>query len=422
MSDARRAVVTGLGFITSIGNSQAEVLESLREQKTGIEIHPELDRAEIPYKLAGTIKGFTFPTEQRDSWKFPEGLAIARTALRSLAPHGVYAHAAMREAIADARLEEDDVSNTRTGLMTASAGSPRLLYRNMDKMLKEGVHRLHPNALSMSVAGTLCFNLVPNFKIRGAATGFVTACSSSAVAFGHALDLIRQGRQDIVFVVGAEDCDIFSVLPFGSCRALTSATDPSRYPCAFDVKRDGFAATGGAAVVVLEEAERAQKRGAKIYAEALGWGQTSDGYDVMAPDPTGEGLERAMREAIKDAGIAADAIDYVNAHATGTQLGDPAECRSLKKVFSGVQPLVSTTKSQTGHALSMAGALEAGLCSLAISEKFTPVSINVTELDPECEGLRIVTKPVSHAPRTVLSNSSAFGGSNVSLVLRRFEN
>jgi 3-oxoacyl-(acyl-carrier-protein) synthase len=327
----------------------------------------------------------------------------------------------MQEAIADAGLKPEEVSDARTGLMCASAGSTRMLYHNVDKMLKEGIRRCHPNSVSMSIAGTLNFNLVAAFKIRGAATGFVDACSSSAVAFGHALDLVRHGRQDVVFAVGAEDCDIFSILPFGSCRALSSGTDPAVHPCAFDVKRDGFAAAGGAAVLVLEDLERAQKRGATIYAEPVGWGQTSDGYDVMAPEPSGDGLRRAMEDALRDAGVTAAQIDYVNAHATATPLGDPAECRALKNVFKENSPLISSTKSQTGHGLSMAGALEAAICCLSIDEGFTPVSLNITELDPACEGLRIVTGAVDHAPRIVLSNSSAFGGANVSLILRRFE-
>jgi 3-oxoacyl-[acyl-carrier-protein] synthase-1 len=417
----RRVVVTGLGFITSIGNSRPEVAESLRTQRRGIEIHPELDRPEIPYKLAGTIKDFQFPTEHRETWKFPNGLTIARTILRGMPPHGVYAYAAMQEAIADAALDEKQISNPRTGLMCASAGSTRMLYRNVDKMLNQGIHRCHPNGVSMSIAGTLNFNLVAAFKIRGAATGFVDACSSSAVALGHAIDLIRQDRQDLIFVVGAEDCDIFSILPFGCCRALTASTDPEKFPCAFDKKRDGFAATGGAAVLILEDFDRAQKRGAKIYAEALGWGQTSDGYDVMAPEPSGEGLERAMQDALRDADVDLAGIDYINAHATSTPSGDAAECRALKRLFDGkTSPLISSTKSQTGHALSMAGALEAAICCLSIVEKFTPVSMNITELDPECGDLRIVTKPVDHAPKIVLSNSSAFGGANVSVVLREF--
>ena len=214
---------------------------------------------------------------------------------------------------------------------------------------------------------------------------------------------------------------MYSILPFAGVRALTRSTDPTKSPCAFDVKRDGFAASGGGTVLFLEELEHARKRGAHIYAEAIGWGQSSDGYDVVAPSPNGEGLSRAMSDGLKDAGVAPDDIDYINAHGTGTQQGDDAEACAIKTVFGERSPRVSSTKSQTGHALSGAGALEAAICSLAIREKFTPVSMNITELDPVCEGLDIVTKPIDFAPRTVLSNSLAFGGANVALVLRRFE-
>jgi 3-oxoacyl-(acyl-carrier-protein) synthase len=223
-----------------------------------------------------------------------------------------------------------------------------------------------------------------------------------------------------MFVVGAEDCDFYTIVPFAGVRALTRSTDPTRSPCAFDKNRDGFAASGGATVLFLEELEHARKRGAQIYAEAIGWGQSSDGYDIVAPEPNGEGLARAMRDALRDAKIEAEEIDYINAHATATQQGDAAESKAIKSVFGNRSPLVSSTKSQTGHALSGAGALEAAICSLAIREGFTPVSMNIRELDPVCEGLRIVTKPVDFAPRTVLSNSLAFGGANVALALRKF--
>ena len=416
----KRAVVTGLGLITSIGHGRAEVLASLRSGRTGIETHPELDRPDSPVRLAGTIKGFHFPGPHPEGWQLPPGLSIPRTRLRSMPPHGVFAYAAMQEAIADAALPPPLVASERTGMLCASAGSASMLYRQTDQMLREGVTRCHPLFVARSSAGTLNFNLTTAFGIRGASGGFASACASSAHAFGTALDLIRLGRQDIVFVVGAEDCDLHTILPFASCRALTRATDPSMSPCAFDVKRDGFAATGGAAVLVLEEAEHARARGAPVYAEAAGWGQTSDGYDVMAPEPNGEGLVRAMRLALADAGLRPEDIDYVNAHATSTPAGDRAELRALKQVFgrrSG--PAVSSTKSQTGHGLSLAGAMEAAFCCLALKEGFTPGSINLVDPDPEAAGLNLIVKTVESRPGRVLSNSSGFGGVNVVLVFQQ---
>lgn len=416
----KRAVVTGLGFITSIGNGRAAVLESLRAGRTGIEIHPQFDRPDVPVKLAGTVKGFSFPEASYESWELPAGLDIPRIHLRSQSPHGVYAYAALREAITDSGLAPGLVSQPRTGMYCASAGSPYLLYSNLHKMLDDGVQRCHPLGVACSVSGTLNFNLVAQFKIQGASCGFASACASSAHAFGSALDLIRLGRQDVMFVVGAEDCDIYSILPFASARALTRATDPHVSPCAFDTRRDGFAGAGGAVVVVLEEEEHARARGARIYARADGWGQASDGFDVMAPEPNGAGLTRAMRLALEDAGIPPAQVDYVNAHATSTTVGDRAEMRALRQVFAdGASPWISSTKSMTGHGLSLAGAMEAAFCALALKEGFVPVSINITDLDPEAEGLRIVTEPVEAAPQVAVSNSSGFGGANVALVLSR---
>jgi 3-oxoacyl-[acyl-carrier-protein] synthase-1 len=189
------------------------------------------------------------------------------------------------------------------------------------------------------------------------------------------------------------------------------------------MKRDGFVGTGGAAVLVLEELEHAQQRGAPIAAEVLGWGQASDGYNVIAPDPNGDGLRRAMEAALQDASLSNDEVDYINAHATSTPAGDVSECRAIRAVFgNGKTPPVSSTKSLTGHGLSLAGAMEAAFCVLAVQEKFTPVSAHITQLDPECAIVPIVTKPIANAPRVALNNSSGFGGTNVCLAVRRWEN
>lgn len=418
----KRVVVSGLGFVTSIGNDQAEVLKSLRESRTGIVQYPELDRPGCPVRLAGTVKGFNFPDLNCDDWEYPPEYKIAPEHLRSMAPNVVYAYCAMQQAIADAKLEPSAVSSPRTGAMCASGGSTWLTYEYLDIMLKKGVLRCRPLAMVAGVAGSLNINLAASFGIKGGALGFSSACASSAHALGAAFDRIRLGRQDVVFVAGAEDCNLFSIMPFAGMRALSTQADPELSPCAFDRNRDGFVVSGGGAVLVLEELEHALQRGAPIYAEMLGWGDSSDGFSVVAPEPNGEGLARAMESAIAESAITPSEIEYINAHATSTLVGDLAEARAIERVFgSGSGPYVSSTKSITGHGLSLAGAMEAGFCCLALREGFMPVSANIRELDPQCAGISVLTSPVDKAPRIAMSNSSAFGGANVAVVLRRWD-
>jgi 3-oxoacyl-[acyl-carrier-protein] synthase I len=418
----RRVVVTGLGFITSVGNTREQVLTSLRELRTGIEYYPELERSRVLVRLCGTVKEFSFPELHSDEWTYPAAYTIPREHLRSMSPNAVYGFCAMKQAIAEAQLPPELVSNPRTGAMCASGGSSWLSYDYMAMMLEKGPQRCNPMAMVASIAGTLNMNLVSCFGIKGHSLGFSSACASSAHALGEAFDRIRLNRQDIVFVAGAEDCDLFTILPFVGTRALTTATDPSISPCAFDVKRDGFVVTGGAAVLVLEELEHARRRGVPIQAEIIGWGEASDGYSVMAPEPEGDGLKRAMEAAIGEAGISPAEVDYINAHGTSTPVGDAAEIRAIKRVFgNGKGPYISSTKSITGHGLSLAGAMEAGFCCLALQEGFTPVSANVTELDPEFGSVAIVTDAIDYSPRVAMTNSSGFGGTNVSAILRRWE-
>ena len=422
LTEPRRVAVTGLGLVTSIGNNREEALQSLRESRTGIEYYPDLERAGVPVRLAGTVKEFSFPDLRPDEWTYPKGYEISREQLRSMSPNVLYAFCAMQQAIADARLTKDLISNVRTGAMCASAGSTWLTYDYLDMMLKKGPYRCNPMAMVASIAGSLNMNLVAAFGIKGASLGFSSACSSSAHALGAAFDKIRTNRQDIVFVAGAEDCNLFSILPFVGTRAMTTQTDPAVAPCAFDRKRDGFAVSGGAAVLVLEELGHAKSRGAPIHAEMLGWGEASDGYSVMAPEPEGDGLARAMELAIEDADISPTDVDYINAHGTATVVGDAAEIRAIKRVFdSQKSPYVSSTKSITGHGMSLAGAMEAAFCCLALEEKFTPVSAHITELDPEFDPVAVVTASIDYAPRVALTNSSGFGGSNVAAIFRRWE-
>jgi 3-oxoacyl-[acyl-carrier-protein] synthase I len=421
-TDARRVVITGIGLITSIGNNRNDVLSGLRESRTGIEYFAPLDRAGVPVRLAGTVKGFDFPELRSDEWSYPDGYEIPRAQLRSMSPNVVYGFCAMQQAIADSQLPADLVSNPRTGAMCASGGSAWLTYDYLDMMLKKGPQRCNPMAMVASIAGTLNMNLVASFGIRGASLGFSSACASSAHALGAAFDKIRLNRQDVVFVAGAEECNLFSILPFVGTRALTTQKDPALSPCAFDVKRDGFAVAGGAAVLVLEELEHARARGVPIHAEMIGWGEASDGYSVMAPEPEGDGLARAMESAIHEAGISPDEVDYINAHGTATQIGDVAEVQAIKRVFNGGKlPFVSSTKSITGHGLSLAGAMEAAFCCLALEEGFTPMSANISELDPRFESVPIVTEAIKDAPAIALTNSSGFGGTNVAVIFRKWE-
>jgi 3-oxoacyl-(acyl-carrier-protein) synthase len=270
-----------------------------------------------------------------------------------------------------------------------------------------------------SIAGTLNFNLAAHHHITGPVTGFVSACASSTHALGYALDEIRLGRQQRMLVVGAEELNAETVLPFAAMRALSTNPDPATASRPFDRARDGFVGTGGAAVIVLEARESALRRGVPIYATLAGWGQASDGYNVAAPRPDGAGLRAAINRALSDARVASSDVGYINAHATSTPAGDAAEALALREVFSASTPVVSSTKGLTGHGLSMAGVMETAFCALAIKEGFIPGNAHLTDLDPACDGLDLPRDSLERAPKVVLKNSSGFGGSNVCLVLKQ---
>jgi 3-oxoacyl-[acyl-carrier-protein] synthase-1 len=416
----RKVYITGLGFITSIGNEAVSVSESLRELRHGMIQYPPFQKADVPVKVAAPIRDFTTDTVDAEDWVFPARYNIRREALRGMAPHGVYAYCAMQQAVEDAKLSEADWSNTQTGLYAASAGSPFLLTHHVERMRKMGVMRCPPLGVVASISGTVNFNLVSQFRIKGASTGFSSACASSAHAAGFAYDEIALGRQKRMFVVGAEDGNVESILPFAGMRALSLQTDPSIASRPFDIARDGFVGTGGATVLVFESEEEVERRGAKVYCEVAGWGQGSDGHNVAISHPEGAGLCLAIENALRSADIPSEAVDYVNAHATSTPIGDLSEVRALKAVFknSPTRPAVSSTKALTGHGLSLAGAMEAGFCALAIKEGFMPGSAHISKIDPACEGLNIIRATLPHRPNVVLSNSCGFGGANVSLLFR----
>ncbi len=416
----RKVFITGVGFITSIGNDAASVSESLRELRHGMVQYPPFQKPDVPVKVAAPIRDFQTDTTDAEDWVFPARYSIRREILRGMAPHGVYAYCAMLQAVEDSKLTEADYSNPGTGLYAASAGSPFLLGHHLERMRKVGVMRCPPLGVVASISGTVNFNLVSQFKIKGASTGFSSACASSAHAMGFAYDEIALGRQKRMFVIGAEDGNVESILPFAGMRALSLQTDPSIASRPFDVARDGFVGTGGAAVLVLESEEEVARRRAKVYGEVAGWGQASDGYNVAISHPDGEGLRMAIENALKYSDVAPEEVDYVNAHATSTPIGDISEAKALKAIFkdSPSRPAISSTKALTGHGLSLAGAMEAAFCSLAMREGFIPGSAHITNLDPACAGLNIIRATLPQRPNVVLSNSSGFGGANVCLVFK----
>ncbi|MDD3180923.1 MAG: beta-ketoacyl-[acyl-carrier-protein] synthase family protein [Opitutaceae bacterium] len=416
----RKVYITGIGFITSIGNDAPTVSESLRELRHGMALYPPFQKADIPVKVAAIVKDFAVDSPDAEDWVFPARYTIKREILRGMAPHGIYAYCAMIQAIEDARLGTAEISNRQTGLYAASGGSPFLLSHFLERMRRLGVMRCQPLGIVASVAGTLNFNLVAHFKIKGASTGFASACASSAHGLGFAYDEIALGRQERMFVVGAEDNNVENILPFAGMRALSIQTDPSIASRPFDAARDGFVGTGGASVLVLESEDQVARRGARVYCEVAGWGQASDGYNVAISHPEGEGLRHAMENALRAADLTPEAVDYINAHATSTPIGDISEAKAIKAVFKTnlTRPAVSSTKALTGHGLSLAGAMEAGFCALAIKEGFMPGSAHITNLDPACAGLNIIRATLPNRPSVVLSNSSGFGGANVCLVLR----
>jgi 3-oxoacyl-[acyl-carrier-protein] synthase-1 len=412
--------ITGMGLITSIGNDRSSVLTSLREMKHGIENPPMLQVDESPVKVAGTVKEFEVDSSDPEDWIYPQQYRVPRATLRSFSPHVLYSWCALQQAIEDANLSEQDIQNPESGLYTSSGGSMRTIHKHFEKMDQRGVMACNPLAIVASIAGTLTFNLVAALGVRGSSTGLVSACASSGHALGTAIDEIRLGRQKRMLVVGAEDCNFESIVPFCGMRALSLETDPNQASRPFDVKRNGFVGTGGSVCLVLETQSEAERRGVTPYARFLGWGQGSDGHNVAISHPQGRGLQDAMTKALRDAQIRPHDIDYVNAHAPSTSIGDASEIKALKSVFPAPQQVkISSTKALTGHGLSLSSIMEAAFCCLALKEGFLPGSANVTEPDPELDHLDLLQTSSEIQANRIMSNSSGFGGANVSVVFEK---
>ena len=400
----KRAVITGLGIVSSIGNDKHQVLESLKAGKSGISASEQFKEYKLRSQVWGNID--LDVTEHVD-----------RKTMRFMGEASAYAYIAMKEAIEDAGLTEEQVSNPRTGLLAGSGGaSSKNQILACDTLRERGVKRVGPYQVPRTMSSTCSATLATPFKIKGVNYSISSACATSAHCIGHALEQIQLGKQDIVFAGGGEEVDWTLAGMFDAMGALSTKYNdtPEFASRTYDADRDGFVISGGGGMVVVEEYEHAVARGAKIYAEIVGYGATSDGFDMVAP--SGEGAERCMQIALESVD---EPIDYLNTHGTSTPVGDVKELGAIQNVFGGKSPLISATKAMTGHALGAAGVHEAIYSLLMMENGFVAPSINIQNLDEQAQGLNIVTERTDADITTAMSNSFGFGGTNATLVFKK---
>ena len=403
----RRVVVTGMGIVSSIGNNTQEVLASLREAKSGVV------RADKYNELGFRCQVHGAPTLNPEE-------AIDRRAMRFLGGGAAWNHVAMEQAMRDAGLAESDISNERTGIIMGSGGpSTRAIVEAADVTRSKGPKRVGPFAVPKSMSSTTSATLGTWFKIKGVNYSISSACATSNHCIGNAMEVIQMGKQDLIFAGGSEELDWTLSVLFDAMGAMSSKFNqtPDKASRPYDIDRDGFVIAGGAGVLVLEELAHAKARGARIYAELVGYGATSDGHDMVAP--SGEGAVRCMRMALKNVQAP---VDYINPHATSTPIGDLKEMEAIREVFGANAPPIAATKSLTGHSLGAAGAQEAIYSLLMMSNGFICESANIETLDPAFADMPIVRKRRDGVTlNCVLSNSFGFGGTNASVVFKRLD-
>jgi 3-oxoacyl-[acyl-carrier-protein] synthase I len=401
----RRVVITGFGIVSSLGNNKQEVLDSLKAGRSGITYQPEYAERGLRSHVAGSIKNLDV-----------EAL-IDRKLLRFMAKGHAYAWLAMQEAIADAKLPEDLVSNVRTGLIVGAGGtSTESMLEGTNTLAEKGIRRVGPYMVTKTMSSGIVACLATGAKIKGVNYGISSACSTSAHCIGAGVEQIQLNKQDIVFAGGGEEEHWTMSYLFDAMGALSSKYNetPDKASRTYDADRDGFVISGGGGIVVLEEYEHAKARGAHIYAEVVGYGATSDGYDMVAP--SGEGAVRCMQQALQ--GLDINDIDYINTHGTSTPVGDTKELEAIRTVFGESKAAIASTKSLSGHALGAAGVNEAIYTLLMMQHGFIAASANIDNLDPAAEGLNIVRQPIASTKiETALSNSFGFGGTNATLTL-----
>ena len=403
---SRRVVITGLGIISPIGNDLATVTASLRASTSGIEFSPSYEKAGLRSRVAGTVK-------DRESLL----ASIDRKLTRFMGDAAAWAYLSMRQAITDAGLGKELVSHPRTGLIAGSGGgSPFNQVEGNDLLRERGVRRIGAFRVPRIMSSTVSANLATAFSILGLNYSITSACATSAHAIGAAYEQIAWGKQDIIFAGGGEEETVELTSFFDAMGALSSDHNdtPSTASRPYDVTRDGFVAAGGGAMVVLEEYEHAKKRGARIYGEVIGYGATSDGGDMVAPN--GEGAVRCMRQALETVKLP---IDYINTHGTSTPVGDVIELGAIRETFGNDVPPLSSTKALTGHSLGAVGAQEAIYCLLMMQHNFLTPSAHLEQLDPKAEGFPILRELREGPVTTTVTNSFGFGGTNATVVFTK---
>ena len=404
----RRVVITGMGLVSSLGNDLESVTRHLREGRSGIRFNPTYAEVGMRSQVCGAV-----PLDM-------DALNIDRKVKRFMGDAAAYAYLAMQQAIKDAGLNNAQVSHPRTGLIAGSGGASAFNQMEaMDILREKGIARVGPFRVPRTMSNTVSACLATPFRIKGLSYSIASACASSAHCIGHAMEQIRQGNQDIVFAGGGEEEHWSQSYLFDAMGALSSQHNdsPEKASRPYDTRRDGFVISAGGGMVVVEALDHALARGARIHAEIIGYGATSDGYDMVAP--SGEGGMRCMQQALARV---EEPIDYINAHGTSTPVGDLAEMRAIRKVFGRQMPPISSTKSLSGHALGAAGVHEAIYCMLMMRENFIAGSANIDNLDPELTDMPVLREARSGVNlNTVMSNSFGFGGTNATLVLKRWE-
>ena len=401
----RRAVITGLGLVSSIGNNKAEVLKSLKEGRSGISYQPDYEEMGLRSHVAGRV-----------DIDFKEH--IDRKLLRFMGDAAAYSYIAMKEAIEQSGLTEAEVSNVRTGIVAGSGGaSSANLTEAADVLREKGIRKVGPYRVTRTMGSTVSACLATPFSIKGVNYSMTSACATSAHCIGHAAELIQLGKQDVVFAGGGEEEHWSLSALFDAMGALSSGYNdtPELASRAYDRDRDGFVIAGGGGFVVVEEYEHAKERGANIIAEVAGYAATSDGHDMV--QPSGEGGKRAMEMVCAELN---DKVDYINAHGTSTPLGDIPEINAIRDVFGEDIPPISSTKSLSGHSLGAAGVQEAGYALLMLENDFICASANIENLDPEVGNAPVVRELIENAGlNTIISNSFGFGGTNAVLAFQR---